>query len=251
MTATTTTAPRALALARASSTSSSTTTTTTRSFVKTRATRSRTDAPTSKASRRSAILSVVMMGAATTNALAVDNARAQTNARAIMEPEGEIAIGLDGGRVRGCPREHNCVSTSSRESDKYAAPWSASNTFRDAKDAANALVDVTLETVPDARLMTRVDREDGTFLGFSTPGKLGEDVVEFWIKNEAVSDRDWEGDQGNGPLVLYRSFAVDVKYVYPFMTPVGDFGAQSQRLRSIREALGWQILGCELIECFQ
>ena len=132
-----------------------------------------------------------------------------------------------------------------------AAPWSASNTFRDAKDAANALVDVTLETVPDARLMTRVDREEGTFLGFSTPGKLGEDVVEFWIKNEAVSDRDWEGDQGNGPLVLYRSFAVDVKYVYPFMTPVGDFGAQSQRLRSIREALGWQILGCELIECFQ
>ena len=181
----------------------------------------------------------------------MDDARAQTNARAIMEPEGEIAIGLDGGRVRGCPREHNCVSTSSRESDKYAAPWSASNTFRDAKDAANALVDVTLDTVPDARLMTRVDREEGTFLGFSTPGKLGEDVVEFWIKNEAVSDRDWEGDQGNGPLVLYRSFAVDVKYVYPFMTPVGDFGAQSQRLRSIREALGWQILGCELIECFQ
>ena len=75
--------------------------------------------------------------------------------------------------------------------------------------------------------------------------------MEFWIKNEAVSDRDWEGDEGNGPLVLYRSFAVDVKYVYPFMTPVGDFGAQSQRLRSIREALGWQILGCELIECFQ
>ena len=196
-------------------------------------------------------MSVVMMGAATTNALAVDDARAHSSARAIMEPEGEIAIGLDGGRVRGCPREHNCVSTSSRESDKYAAPWSASNTFRDAKDAANALVDVTLDTVPDARLMTRVDREEGTFLGFSTPGKLGEDVVEFWIKNEAVSDRDWEGDQGNGPLVLYRSFAVDVKYVYPFMTPVGDFGAQSQRLRSIREALGWQILGCELIECFQ
>jgi len=246
MMSTTTTVPRALE--RASTSSSKTTTKTTRSSVKTRATRSRTDEQTS---RRDAILSVVMMGAATTNALAVDDARAQTNARAIMEPEGEIALGLDGGRVRGCPREHNCVSTSSRESDKYAAPWSAPNTFRDAKDAANALVDVTLETVPDARLVTRVDRKDGTFLGFSTPGKLGEDVVEFWIKNEAVSDRNWEGDEGNGPLVLYRSFAVDVKYVYPFMTPVGDFGAQSQRLRSIREALGWQILGCELIECFQ
>ena len=49
-------------------------------------------------------------------------------------------------RVRGCPREHNCVSTSSRESDKYAAPWSASNTFRDAKDAAIALDEVRRAT---------------------------------------------------------------------------------------------------------
>jgi hypothetical protein len=97
----------------------------------------------------------------------------------------------------------------------------------------------------------REDRAEGSFVGFSVPGKLGDDVVEFWVKNEPVSDRNWSGDEGNGPLVLYRSFAMDVKYVYPFMTPVSDLGEQSKRLRRIRESLGWQILGCELVECFQ
>lgn len=176
---------------------------------------------------------------------ACDAARAQTNARALMEPEGAIEIGLvEPGRVRACPREHNCVSTSAKESDKYASPWMAPSTFRDARDAANALVDVTLETVEGSKLMQREDRLDGsTYVGFSAPGKLGDDVMEFYIKN---------GDDPEGALVLFRSFAMDVKYVYPFMTPIGDLGEQTKRLRRIRDALGWRVRGCDdsLDECF-
>lgn len=223
----------------------------------TRASSSVTSPVTSSASTPSTLArrdrrSILFSSAALVATAFAPTARAQTNARTIMEPEGELELGLQPpGRVRGCPREHNCVSTSSRESDKYASPWTAPNTFRDAKDAANALVDATLESVENSKLIMREDRAEGSFVGFSVPGKLGDDVVEFWVKNEPVSDRNWSGDEGNGPLVLYRSFAMDVKYVYPFMTPVSDLGEQSKRLRKIRESLGWQILGCELVECFQ
>lgn len=176
---------------------------------------------------------------------ACDAAQAQTNARALMEPEGVIEIGLiEPGRVRACPREHNCVSTSAKESDKYATPWTAPNTFRDARDAANALVDATLETIEGSKLMRRDDRSDGsTYVGFTAPGKLGDDLIEFYIKN---------GDDPEGALVLFRSFAMDVKYVYPFMTPIGDLGEQAKRLRRIRDALGWRVRGCDdgFDECF-
>lgn len=41
-----------------------------------------------------------------------------------------------------------------------------------------------------------------------------------------------------------------VIYVYPFTTPVGDFGVQKARLARLRAELKWRILGCELIECY-
>jgi len=167
-----------------------------------------------------------------------------------MAPD-QFELGLFNGRIRACPPEHNCVSTSAREADKYASAWSAPRTFRNAKDAANALLDAVLETVSGSEFIMREDTEDGSYLRFKAPGKLGADVVEFYVKNEVVNDRGWDGDEDNGPLVLYRSFAVDVKYVYPFMTPISDFGEQSKRLKSVRDSLGWSILGCELIECFQ
>ena len=184
-------------------------------------------------------------------ALRDDEARAQTNARALMEPEGTIETGLTANaRIRACPREHNCVSTSARESDKYASPWTAPNTFRDVKSTANALVDAVLDTVDGSKLVQRDDRKDGTYLGFKAPGKLGEDVIEFFVKSDEVKDRGWEGDEGNGSLILYRSFALDVKYVYPFMTPIGDLGEQAKRLGRIRQELGARQLGCELVERF-
>lgn len=65
---------------------------------------------------------------------------------------------------------------------------------------------------------------EGLFVGFFVLGKFGDDVVEFWVKNESVSDRNWSGDEGNGLLVLYCLFVMDVKYVYFFMMFVSDLG---------------------------
>jgi|APGre2960657444_1045066.scaffolds.fasta_scaffold00254_4 hypothetical protein len=34
------------------------------------------------------------------------------------------------------------------------------------------------------------------------------------------------------------------------MTPVTDGGLQKKRLDSIRERLAWNLVGCELVECY-
>jgi len=167
------------------------------------------------------------------------------NARATMEAI-DVEFGLVNERIRGCPREHNCVSTSARAADAYANAWTAPS-YLDAKTASDALIDATLDVVSGSELIERTAIDGlGVYLRFSCAGKLGEDCVEFLVKRDAVKDRAWDGDEDNGPLVLFRSFALDVKYVYPFMTPVSDLGAQGNRLEKIRAALGWKTLGCEV-----
>ncbi len=42
-----------------------------------------------------------------------------------------------------------------------------------------------------------------------------------------------------------------VRYLYPFQTPISDFGAQRKRIEAIRQTLGWRKVGCELKECFE
>lgn len=49
--------------------------------------------------------------------------------------------------------------------------------------------------------------------------------------------------------MTYRSLATTVQYVYPFMTPVSDFGEQKKRMERIRQEVGWRRVGCELEEC--
>lgn len=71
----------------------------------------------------------------------------------------------------------------------------------------------------------------------------------FLIKSDGVTDRGWEGDLP-GPLVTYRSLAGGVKYVWPISQPLTDFGKQRERLEALRSELGWRVLGCELIECY-
>lgn len=41
-----------------------------------------------------------------------------------------------------------------------------------------------------------------------------------------------------------------VKYVWPIQQPLSDFGAQRKRMDAIRAATGWQLIGCELLECY-
>ena len=41
------------------------------------------------------------------------------------------------------------------------------------------------------------------------------------------------------------------RYLYPLQTPISDRGAQRKRMDGVRMALGWRLVGCELIECYQ
>ena len=45
--------------------------------------------------------------------------------------------------------------------------------------------------------------------------------------------------------------AVNVKYIWPLQAPLADGGAQRKRLNAVRQQLGWQVIGCDYIECFQ
>ncbi|PSC69720.1 Thylakoid lumenal kDa [Micractinium conductrix] len=53
------------------------------------------------------------------------------------------------------------------------------------------------------------------------------------------------------PLVTFRSMAAQVKYIWPIQQAVTDFGAQRKRLKLVRQQLGWRLLGCDLLECFE
>ncbi len=89
----------------------------------------------------------------------------------------------------------------------------------------------------------------GEYRAFGINSAFGEDVAEFLIKQEGVTDRNWSGD-AEGALVVYRSIAGSVKYIWPIQQPITDGGVQRKRLNEIRQELGWQIIGCELVECY-
>lgn len=47
------------------------------------------------------------------------------------------------------------------------------------------------------------------------------------------------------------SMAAQVKYIWPIQQPITDFGAQRERLKALRQQLGWRLLGCDLLECYE
>lgn len=67
-------------------------------------------------------------------------------------------------------------------------------------------------------------------------GRFGRDLIEFLVKKDVVT---------------YRSIAEKVIFVYPFTTPVSDLDAQRKRMEQLRQEIGWRLVGCELIECYQ
>jgi hypothetical protein len=75
------------------------------------------------------------------------------------------------------------------------------------------------------------------------------DVIEFLVRPGGVQDRQWTGDR-EGAAVFYRSVAGDVKYIWPLTQPVTDFDTQKKRMKQLREDLGWALIGCELLECY-
>lgn len=80
-------------------------------------------------------------------------------------------------------------------------------------------------------------------------GRSNHGLQEFAIRRPRASDRAWEGDEA-GPLVTYRSMATQVKYLWPLQAAIGDGDAQRKRLVRIRESLGWPVIGCNYLECF-
>eukprot|EP01026_Neomeris_dumetosa_P057597 TRINITY_DN5307_c0_g1_i11.p3 TRINITY_DN5307_c0_g1~~TRINITY_DN5307_c0_g1_i11.p3 ORF type:complete len:252 (-),score=19.65 TRINITY_DN5307_c0_g1_i11:133-795(-) len=163
-----------------------------------------------------------------------------------------IEYGLKDGRIRSCPSNvnPNCISTSSTNSS-YSAAWRSQEA--DAKTSAQILEGAFLRLFPEeSALIDSVSLLSGEYRAFAVDSLFGKDVVEFMIRNAdpIKDDRNWEGDT-EGPIVTYRSMAGSVKYVWPIQQPISDFGVQKKRLDQIRTDLGWKIVGCELLECYQ
>ncbi|PNW70316.1 hypothetical protein CHLRE_17g714900v5 [Chlamydomonas reinhardtii] len=152
------------------------------------------------------------------------------------------------GTIRACQGNvnPNCVSTASTN-ELYTPAWRAPT--RTAKEAADVLERTVLARFPEWELVRSEEFEFGQYRAFTAPSLFGKDVMEFLIKDESVNNRNWEGDR-DGPFVTYRSLAGSVKYIWPIQQPVSDLGAQKTRMGELREALGWRVIGCELIECY-
>lgn len=135
------------------------------------------------------------------------------------------------------------MGTNSRNPENYAPVWQAPAALSSAALAADRLATVASTSLPNAAYQAREDAESSAYLRFECDGPWARDVVEFVI-------RDPEED-GQGPIVAYRSINGVVKYQYPLQTARRDGGAQRARMDALRDALGWKLRGCDLIECYQ
>ena len=133
--------------------------------------------------------------------------------------------------------------------EQFATAWTAPTAT--VADAVNQITQAVFRACPDSKKLESYRTEAGDeYVRFAMNGKLGIDNVEFLIKNNGIGDRGWAGDDDrrNEWLVTYRSLATTVTYVYPFTTPVSDFGEQKKRMERIRNEVEWRRVGCEISE---
>ena len=115
-------------------------------------------------------------------------------------------------RLQACPSTFNCVSTSSRSSDQYTAPWVAAPELKSAKQAADEVVEAVRVLFPQAELVTSEALPTGHYVRFRIPGRFSlPDEIEFLVRNEGVGDRNFSGDDAGGLLVTLRSVAGTVQ----------------------------------------
>ncbi|KAL3132490.1 hypothetical protein ABBQ32_009038 [Trebouxia sp. C0010 RCD-2024] len=184
-------------------------------------------------SRRTAVLSVVASLLAAP-ACAVISTSPYEDAKTMQ-------YGLDSERrIRTCPGavNPNCVSTRSL-SQMYSPAWRA--TEPDPRTATKLFENALKRVCPEAQVVKQLQMPDADFRSFSVAGLYGQDIIEVLVRNTAE----------DGPTVTFRSMAVNVKYIWPLQAPLADGGAQRKRLNAVRQQLGWQIIGCDYIECFQ
>ena len=182
-------------------------------------------------------------------------------AKAVEESpySGRLELGLsERGRIRPSPSNYNCVSTSSLD-ESHASSWTAPSN-ESTTEVCELIKDYVLKEGRDRkqagpvlvvdRLVSDSEPERGRFLSFDVPGTFkGEpDHLEFLIKR--TDPVEWEGET-DGLSVFFRSSAGGVQWVYPFQTPVSDFGKQRKRMEELRQELGFVLRGCELLECYQ
>jgi hypothetical protein len=57
------------------------------------------------------------------------------------------------------------------------------------------------------------------------------------------------------PVVRHVKHAVitsagDVRYMWPLTQPISDLDTQKKRMQQLRKDIGWSLIGCELVECY-
>lgn len=133
-----------------------------------------------------------------------------------------LQIGLEDGKIRPCPSANpGCVSTNPKSSS-FAFPWMIPE--NSSENAVQKLKDAILKTQKNAKIQVIEDTPNGQYLQAEVDGGFGRDVLEFLVKKD---------------VVVYRSMATKVTYVYPFTTALGDSKGQQERMKKILQQLGW------------
>ncbi|GAQ79288.1 hypothetical protein KFL_000270480 [Klebsormidium nitens] len=150
----------------------------------------------------------------------------------------QTVVGLLKGRLRACPSDYNpnCVSSASNNAS-YMSPWELPERLQgQSSKAAQAIETAVLATQKNATILKSEPIDDKHYVLAEVDGRFGRDLIEFLVKRDVVT---------------YRSIAEKVIFVYPFTTPISDLDAQRKRMEQLRQEIGWRLVGCELIECYQ
>ena len=166
------------------------------------------------------------------------------------------------GTVLSCPGNvnPNCVSTASTN-ESYSPAWRAdeASIAEAVRVLSNAVMSNESLSNPEFLAQKDLPQEEGAVyiaFTFDPPSGWGpnRDLLEFVIKKDLppsnVSRVKAADGEATGALVTYRAISGNVRYFYPWTTPLTDFHAQEKRLEEVRKSVGWQRLGCELIECY-
>ncbi|KAL5717538.1 hypothetical protein ACHQM5_010524 [Ranunculus cassubicifolius] len=134
-----------------------------------------------------------------------------------------LFIGLENGKIRPCPSTNPSCITTNPKSSSFTFPLTIPDI--DSKNAVQKLKEAILKTQKNPKIQALEDTKDGQYLQAEVDGSgLGRDVLEFLVK---------------GDVVVYRTMATKVTYVYPFTTALGDSKGQEERLKKIVDELGW------------
>ncbi|KAG9132617.1 hypothetical protein Leryth_023621 [Lithospermum erythrorhizon] len=147
-----------------------------------------------------------------------------------------LPTGLDkNGKIRACPSINPSCITTNPQSTSFTFPWKIPNESLRIEDAFKQLQDAILETQTNVKIQVVEDTPNGKFVQAEVDGgSFGRDVMEFLVKDDHV--------------VAYRAMATKVNYVYPFTTAFGDSKGQEERMKKIKDQLGWYAPSIDAME---